>query len=40
MGDEATLHQGRAASLEGEMAKAQKLASEVEGQLAEAWARE
>ena len=40
MGDEVTLQQGQAISLEGEMIRAQKLANELEGQLAEAQSRE
>ena len=40
MKDEIILQQGRIASLEGEMARAQKLANDLEGQLATARVRE
>ena len=36
IGDEVTIQQGQAASFEGEMTQAQKLASEMEEQLAAA----
>ena len=36
IGDKATLQQGQVVSLEGEMTRTQKLASELEGQLVEA----